>query len=150
MFNFTHKIKKNMRKPLIFLFAIVALMNYSFAGNSPAPEGKKAKIVVKFSFDNIEDGYDHDNKTEVYIDGKLAGTSSVKKESKKNSVKVTTTQGTHVIKVVNYAYYEGNWEVHSIENNYSQDFVYIVTKDLTKSCTKIKLLFDIDNGMQLK
>lgn len=139
-----------MRKPLIFLLAIVALMNYSFAGNSPAPEGKKAKIVVKFSFDNIEEGYDHDNKTEVYIDGKLVGTSTVKRESKKNSVKVTTTKGNHEVRIVNYAYYEGNWEEHTIANNYSQDFIYSANMNITKGCTKIKLLFDVDNGMQVK
>lgn len=109
-------------------------------------EGKPVKFTVSYSFKGIVDGYDHICKTEVYIDGTLVGTTSEKKESEGNSLTVTTSKGKHTVKVINYAYYEGVWEAHTIENNYSQDCRYEDEMNLTKKKNKLVLLFDIDNG----
>ncbi len=111
-----------------------------------AQESKPVKLSVSYTFKGIVEGYDHQNKIEVYIDGTLAGTSEVKKESEKNSVTITTSKGKHEVKVINYAFYEGNWEEHTIANNYSQDCIYTEMMNLHKKSNKLVLLFDIDNG----
>lgn len=72
---------------------------------------KMVKVTVKWQFKNIVDGYNYDTKTELYVDGQLAATSTVTKESKPNSVSARVTPGVHDIFVVNYALYKGNWEV---------------------------------------
>ena len=63
----------------------------------------QGKLTVSWVFCNIVEGYDHDAKCEVYIDGNLVSTSSTSKESQKNSVTVNTSIGSHSVKVVNYA-----------------------------------------------
>ena len=139
-----------MKKPIFHLLALAAILNFSLPGSLTAQTTNNATLTVYISFANIEAGYDHDNKTEIYIDGKLAATSTVTKESVKNSVSAKTSKGNHDIRIVNYAYYEGVWEEHTIANNYSQDFIYNASMNLTKKKTKLKLLFDVDNGMQVK
>lgn len=126
-------------KKILLLFAVIAV-NVVFA----VPP-KKGKLTVKWSFTGIEVGYDHENKTIVFIDGKEAGVSTVTKQSVPNSIIVDIENGTHEIKIVNYAFYQGVWEEHTIDNNYSIDCVYSTTLKVKKKAT-IALLFDIDKG----
>lgn len=125
---------------LVLTVLAAAAINTSFIS---LPSEKDVKITVKYSFKGIEDGYDHDTRTEVYIDDELKGTSTVKRESQPNSVSVTTTKGKHNIYIVNQALYEGVWEDHTIENNYSIDCLYEAEITVKKSMT-IQLLFDLD------
>ena len=105
----------------------------------------KPKVTVKWSFLNIVEGYDHDTKCTVFIDGKEVGTSSVTKESQANSITLKVKKGKHNVKIMNYASYEGKWEEHTIENTYSIDCIY--ENELTlKSKNTITLVFDIDSG----
>lgn len=105
-------------------------------------KGKEVPLTVTWIYKNVEKGYDHDNRMEVYVDGKKVGTSNIFKESKKGSMTVKVPAGQHEITVENYAYYEGNWELHSIENNYSVDAFY-TTNMLFKKKRSINLVFDI-------
>ena len=132
----------------ITLFMLLAVTS-SFAGTPNAPKEKTVTLTVSYEFKGIVDGYDHENKTELYVDGQLVATSTVKKESEKNSVSAVVSKGKHDIKVINYALYEGVWEEHTIANNYSQDCKYETSINVTKKKSKIKLLFDIDNGTKL-
>ncbi len=121
------------------LFA--AAINTSFTASQAE---KEIKITVKYSFKGIEEGYDHDTRTELYIDDELAATSTVKKESKPNSVTAVITKGKHNIRIVNQALYEGTWEDHTIANNYSIDCLYEAEINVKKTLT-IQLLFDLDS-----
>ena len=104
---------------------------------------KKGTIVVNASYKGIVEGYDHINKTMVYIDGELAGETSELVQSKPNSCSVTVPRGNHTIRVVNMAYYEGNWEEHTIANEYSLNALYEGSIELKKKLT-LDLVFDID------
>jgi hypothetical protein len=104
---------------------------------------KKGTITVNTKYSGIIEGYDHINRTDVYIDEELVGSSSEKVQSKPNSFKVTVPRGKHDIRVINMAYYEGTWEEHTIENEYSLDAKYEGSINLKKKLT-ISLLFDID------
>jgi len=135
-----------MKKITRILMICATIVAFGFTNPSEVGMGKMVDLTVKYSFKGIVDGYDHDCKTELYVDGKLVATSTVEKESKPNSVSAKIKKGTHDIKVVNYALYEGLWEAHTIENNYSQDCLYSATINCKKKSNTIELLFDIDNG----
>jgi len=104
---------------------------------------KKGVITVNTSFAGIIEGYDHINKTQLYIDGNLAGESSQGLESVPNSFSVTLLQGTHNLRIVNLALYEGSWEEHTKNGGYSLDALYEKEIKLKKKM-KIDLVFDID------
>jgi hypothetical protein len=104
---------------------------------------KTGKITVNPKFVGIVEGYDHTCKTQIYVDGTLAGESPEALESKAASFSVQVPRGTHEIYVINLAFYEGNWEEHTKENNYSIDASYKGTVTLKKKMS-INLTFDID------
>jgi hypothetical protein len=109
----------------------------------------KSKLTIDWQFTGIIEGYDHDSKVEVFIDDVLAATSTVSKQSKKNSVTVIATRGTHKVRIVNFALYENQWEEHSHANDYSLDAVYDSNLMLKKK-NKISLIFDIDKEIVIE
>lgn len=124
------------RTILLSLFLLLA-----FAGFS-----QTAKLTVNYKFEGIEPGYDHDSKTQVYIDGEFIGESGVSPESKGGSFTVNVPAGQHTLRVVNLALYEGVWEEHTVENNYSVDCVYETYRTFKKP-EKLYLVFDLDSEM---
>lgn len=138
-----------MKKIAGILMICATFVAFGFTNSTSVDTEKMVNLTVKYSFTGIVEGYDHDCKTELYVDGKLAATSTVEKESKPNYVTASVTKGSHEIKVVNYALYEGVWEEHTIANNYSQDCIYTQTVNCKKKSNTVKLLFDIDNGTKL-
>jgi len=126
-----------MKKSILLLAFFVGALTLSSAAQ------KKGTITVNASYKGIVDGYDHINKTMVYIDGELAGETSELVQSKPNSCTVSVPRGSHSIRVVNMAYYEGDWEEHTIANEYSLDALYEGSIELKKKLT-IDLVFDID------
>jgi len=137
-----------MKKPQVFLLALLTVLSFGFTKGPSAADLGKAKITISYTFANIEEGYDHQTKTEIYVDGELVGTSTIKKESEPNSITVKSNKGMHNIEIVNYAYYEGAWEKHTIENQYSQDFIYKADMNFKKS-NSLTLVFDIDAGVKV-
>ncbi|MBK7211819.1 MAG: hypothetical protein IPH88_00675 [Bacteroidales bacterium] len=109
----------------------------------PAIAQKTGKITVKSQFKGIVEGYDHTCKTQLFVDGRLVASSEEGLESKPSSFSAVVPRGRHDIKIVNYAFYEGNWEEHTKENNYSIDASYEGSVNLKKKLT-ITLVFDID------
>lgn len=103
------------------------------------------KLVVNWSFANVEDGYDHNNRVDVYVGEALMGTSSVKPETTPNSVTVKLPKGTTEARVVNMAQYEGKWEEHTIANQYSIDCVW-EGPIKPSGRTELNLVFDLDQG----
>ncbi|MBV6427385.1 MAG: hypothetical protein KIPDCIKN_01903 [Haliscomenobacter sp.] len=106
---------------------------------------QNASLTVYFTYINVEEGYNHDCKTQVYIDGALAGESAVVKEDKGGVVKVNVARGKHSLRVVNLSLYEDNWEEHTVDNDYSIDAIH-EEDHVFKKPEKLYLLFDIDSG----
>jgi hypothetical protein len=104
-------------------------------------------LKVNFKFVNLVEGYDHICKTEVFIDGESKGVSPEVKESVGATFTVDDVPvGKHDIRVVNYALYEGNWEEHLLENNYSIDCLFEESgHDFKAKPCKLFLVFDIDD-----
>jgi hypothetical protein len=129
-----------MRRSLPFLLLVIAL---AFTTTSAT---KMGTLKVTWKFINIVEGYDHDNRCDIYLDGELIGSSSVTPESVSNSITVDVSPGRHSLRVVNMALYEGTWEEHTVANDYSWDFVLDADHTFKKK-NKLFLLFDIDEGM---
>jgi hypothetical protein len=125
-----------MRKSLLLFTLIISM----FTINTFAQ--KTGIIKVNTSYTGVLDGYDHINKTMVYVDGMLAGETSEQLQSIPNSCAITTSKGKHSIRIINMANYEGNWEEHTIANEYSIDALYESEIKLKKEIT-INLVFDI-------
>jgi hypothetical protein len=105
----------------------------------------ESTLTVNWKFLNIVEGYDHDSRLQVYIDGALAATSKVQKQSKKGTLTVKVPAGTHTVRLESNAFYGGQWEAHTIENDYSHDAFY--ESDLlflNKGKRKVQLIFNLD------
>lgn len=127
----------------ILLSLAVVLMVSGFSYRSQAQGGT---FTVTWKFINVEEGYDHKNKCEVYIDDELVGTSTETLETETNSITVEVPTGSHRYKVMNLALYEGEWEEHTVANDYSWDCFDEGTHNFGKK-NKLFLLFDIDEGV---
>lgn len=125
-----------MKKTLLLLTLAISMFTFE------AYAQKKGAITVNASYTGILDGYDHINKTMVYIDGVQVGETSEELQSKPNSCTVTADRGKHSIRIINMAKYEGTWEEHTIANEYSIDALYEGEIKLKKEIT-INLVFDI-------
>lgn len=119
----------------IALFLLVVLTGYA----------QTTRLTVSFQFRNVVEGYDHDSKTQVLIDGEAVGMSGVAKQSKGTTFTVEVPTGEHELSIINWALYEGEWETHTIDNEYSIDAIYEETHTFKKP-EKLYLAFDIDNG----
>jgi hypothetical protein len=104
---------------------------------------KSGKLTIKTKYTGIVEGYDHTNKTQLYVDGRLVGESNQGLESVPSDFTVSLPRGKHTIRIINLALYEGNWEEHTKENNYSIDALYESEINLKKKMT-IDLTFDIE------
>lgn len=102
-------------------------------------------LVVQWSFANIQDGYDHDNRMDVYVDGAKLAESEVAAQSAGGRLVVTVPPGEHEVRVVSMALYEGNWEEHTVANDYSIDCEWSDTVSGGEK-EKVRLVFDIDSG----
>jgi hypothetical protein len=123
-------------KKLIFF----PLLLLAFAGFS-----QTSKLTVYYKFMGIEKGYDHDCKTQVYVDGEFLGESEVAPQSKAGTFAVNVPQGQHNLRIVNLALYEGVWEEHTVENNYSVDCLYETDRTFKSKPEKLYLVFDLDD-----
>lgn len=118
---------------LFFTFLITGL-GFSFG---------KGTLTITYSFTHIEVGYDHQTKCLVYIDGELIMESEARPQSENAELKLKVPKGTHHVRIVMMALYEGNWEEHSIENNYSTNAFFDKSMNLVKK-NAINLIFDLD------
>ncbi len=128
-----------MRFFTLLLFILVSTFGWSQTTN----------LTTTFKFINIEEGYDHLCKTQVWVDGQMVGESAEVYESKGTSFTVQVPQGEHRVRIVNLAKYEGNWEEHTVENNYSIDCMWEGTQSFGSKAAKVFMLFDIDNDTQI-
>jgi hypothetical protein len=123
-------------KIINFLFVCLLSMGMVTAQTVP--------VQVSFKFVNIEEGYDHLCRTQVLIDGQEAAVSAEVLQSKGATVTVQVPKGSHDLRIVNWARYEGTWEEHTVENNYSLDCTYEEFGHSFQKADKIFLVFDLD------
>jgi hypothetical protein len=128
---------RSLLKPVLGCLFLFPLLSFS--------PPKSCTLTVSYKFENVVEGFDHECKTIVFVDGDQVAESSVKLESEPNSVTAVVPCGRHTVKIMNYALYEGEWEEHTIANEYSIDCSYETVMTLKKK-TKIALVFDIDSG----
>lgn len=107
-------------------------------------QAQNSKVTIKASFAGIVDGYDNSSQYKIYIDDNLVLTTPAHNYSKPYKLKLQTTRGNHALKLVHYSLYEGNWEITSIDNNYTLDCTIEENINFGKK-TKIEILNDLDN-----
>ena len=108
-----------------------------------------ATLDVTYVYQNIEEGYDHTHQLHIFADGQEVGKSVQGPESKKATATVTVPDGAFDLRIVDHALYEGNWEEHTVANNYSIDAVVEMRMKKAKK-HKLKVVFDIDSGTTFK
>lgn len=127
-----------MRK-LLFLAVTAVLFSMS------AMAGKSTTLTVEYLFYNINEGYDHVSKGRLYIDGDLVHETKEHLESELQNFTVKTTPGNHDILLELWTLYEGEWELHSFDNNYSIDCIVDDTFKLKPGKNKLVVKFDLDD-----
>jgi hypothetical protein len=99
-------------------------------------------LVVSWSYVGIVEGYDHDHRVDVFVEGRKVAESRVAPESEPGKLKVALPDGGCHVRIVDNALYEGEWQEHTVENDYSLDALW--EGDLpAKKKHKIRLVFDI-------
>jgi hypothetical protein len=131
-------------KKVLFLSSLllVAGIATSFTWSHSADSAMK-KLTIKFVYNGVVEGYDHDNKMVATIDDDATYESEVKPTSKNNKLVISLPKGKHTIHLTNYAFYEGNWEERTLDNNYTFDCIFEKEINLKKSMT-LDLVFDLD------
>jgi|GEM_PF-1872286 len=140
-------LKKNTTLVLVFdLDAQTTDATITTSGKAPkVKKGKAVPLTVAWSFTGVVDGYDHQNRMQVYVDGQLVGTSKEMKQTTSGTYSVDVPKGNHTIRIENYTLYEETWEPHTKENEYSVDAFYVGELNFAKKQRTVKLVFDIDN-----
>lgn len=123
-----------MKHLFLLLTFLITSLGFSFG---------KGTLTINYSFTHIETGYDHQTKCLVYIDGKLVMESEERPQSESTVLKLKVPKGTHHVRIVMMALYEGSWEEHSIDNNYSTNAFFDKNMNLVKK-NAITLVFDLD------
>ena len=132
-----------MKKWLLMLF-----MLGMFGMQAQAKKGSnESTLVIKYSFKGIEEGYDHNSKAVISIDGEEVYTSRVHKESSSQTVTLKVPMGKFDLNLMMWAEYEGQWEEHSIDNNYSFDCAVDETFRASKKKHTLTIVFDLDKGV---
>lgn len=105
---------------------------------------KEHLVILEWKFNGIETGYDHLNRSKIYIDGKELPVSNSVHQSEWGSYQLKLTKSTHRIKLVNEAFYEGKWREHTFEQEFSMNA--ICEFDLSaKGVSKVQIVFDLNS-----
>ncbi len=123
-----------------------------FIGVQTIKAQKVKHLTITFKYQFVHDdgeGQKINTRLKVYVDGVVKGVSLEKIESEANHVTVEIPAGQHKIRAVIESEYEGNWEEHTIANEYSIDCIYLHEDNYTKH-VRVDLIFDIVKGTIVK
>ncbi|WP_300666213.1 hypothetical protein [Fluviicola sp.] len=120
---------------LIFFCLIVFLRSYS----------RDRSVVLEWKFNGIEAGYDHLNRCKVFVDGEEMPVSKTCLQSVWGSYELRLSKKEHQIRLVNEAYYNGQWVEHSFENEFSIDAVCAFDLN-AKEISRIQIQFDLNSS----
>lgn len=105
---------------------------------------KEHLVILEWKFNGIEEGYDHLNRSKIYIDGKELPVSNSVHQSEWGSYQLALTKSAHTIKLVNEAFCDGRWKEHTLENEFSINAV--CEFDLIgKGISKVQIVFDLNS-----
>ncbi|MNU89594.1 hypothetical protein D3C71_794390 [compost metagenome] len=129
--------------------ADISIVPFDLKGNEwtkkpPRFKGKHFSLAINWKFINIEIGYDHPSRMLVFVDGVKLGISSESTESKGGTFTVKVPKGEHRIRIVNQSLLEGEWQDHTIVNNYSVEAIYEKALEIKKAI-KVTLVIDLNN-----
>jgi hypothetical protein len=124
-----------------FLLSLILLL----AAHAGFAKEKTVKLSIIYEFKGIEVGFDHLSIGQLFIDGKLAHETAPHLQSEKQQFTVNVPQGLHDIKLDLYAQWEGQYELHSIENGYSVDCIVQTVHEFKKKAVQFKVVFDLDD-----
>ncbi len=105
---------------------------------------KEQLVTLEWKFNGIEAGYDHLNRSKIYIDGKELPISKSYHQSEWGSYQLSLAKSPHTIKLVNEAFYEGRWREHTFENEFSIDAVCEFQLN-GKGISKVQIVFDLNS-----
>lgn len=105
---------------------------------------KDYRVTLEWKFEGIETGYDHMNRSKIYVDGTELPISNSCHQSEWGSYELLLSKSNHKIKLINEAYCKGKWIEHTFENEFSMDAVCVF--DLNgKEVSKVQIVFDLNS-----
>jgi hypothetical protein len=108
-------------------------------------QSKDQLVSLEWKFTGIEEGFDHLNRSKIYIDGKEMPLSGVCHQSEWGYYPLRISKSNHHIKLVNEAFYNGKWVEHTFENQFSINAV--CEFDLrAKKVSRVRIEFDLDGS----
>lgn len=107
-------------------------------------KGKHYPMEINWRFTNVESGYNHVSRMQVFVDDLEYGTSEQSVESIGGVFVLKVPKGMHRIRIVNQSFIDGAWQDHTIVNNYSVEAVYEKPVEVKKAI-RVTLLIDLND-----
>ena len=107
-------------------------------------KGKHYPMEIDWRFTNVESGYNHISRIQVFVDDVEYGTSEKSVENMGGKFLLKIPRGMHRIRIVNQSFIDGAWQDHTIVNNYSVEAVYEKSIDVKKS-VRVTLVIDLND-----
>ena len=115
----------------------------------PALAGGSKPTKLSWRFENVVEGFDHNHQMVVTVDGDQVASSDEGPETVPGTMTVQLPTGAESLRIVSMAQYEGEWEEHTIDNDYSVDCVWELELK-NRPPKKIDMVCDIDEGPKHK
>lgn len=125
----------------ILLFSLMLLLSAHIGFSKE----KTIKLTVVYEFKGIEVGFDHLSIGKLLIDGAHAYETAPHLQSEKQQFTVDVPKGLREIKLDLYAQWEGQYELHSIDNGYSVDCIVETSHEFKKKAVRLNVVFDLDD-----
>ncbi len=107
-------------------------------------KGKHYPMEIDWHFMNVESGYNHVSRIQVFVDDIEYGTSEQSVESMGGKFLLKIPKGMHRVRIVNQSFVDGVWQDHTIVNNYSIEAVYEKTVEV-KKMIRVHLVIDLND-----
>ena len=107
-------------------------------------KGKHYAMEIDWRFTNVESGYNHISRMQVFVDDVEYATSEKSVENMGGKFLLKIPKGIHRIRIVNQSLIDGIWQDHTITNNYSIEAVYEKLIDVKKS-VRVTLVIDLND-----
>ncbi len=124
----------------IFVRKLLWLLLFLFSSGAASA----GKLTIDWRFTHVNPGFDHPCKLVVYIDGKRISESKAYKQSQKGILNLEVSEGKHTLKIIALTQYKGNWEDHTVKNNYSMDAI-VSTKHTFGAEQQLHITWDLAN-----
>ena len=105
---------------------------------------KEGRLQLSYAFTGIKEGYNHQEKVDLYLNDKLIYSGPAAAMDEKRAMDVSLPPGTWELRLESWVWYDEQWEAQTVANGYNIDAVWTSTiKVKKKKNLKIDLEFDI-------